>query len=142
MLGMSKMNSFCANYSNIPPFFRYPFYGVQFHPEKNIYEWVRNKNITHTKESIRTSQYFAQFFVDECRYSRNKFSGGAIEEDKYVIYNFPVTFTGKKKSSYEQCYLFEKDVDYPTAAAMNVRETVGIGVVLVHGLWNLRSFLS
>lgn len=122
-------------------FHRYPFYGVQFHPEKNIYEWVRNKNITHTKESIRTSQYFAQFFVDECRRSRNNFTGGVAEEHKYLIYNFPVTFTGEKKSSYEQCYLFDKDVRYKTSAGvMNVRETFGLVLVLMHGLWNLRTF--
>lgn len=29
-----------------------------------------------------------------------------------MIYNYPVTFTGLKKSAFEQCYLFEGNVGY------------------------------
>lgn len=88
-----------------------PFYGVQFHPEKNIYEWVRDKNISHTANAILAAQYFAQFFVNEARKSDHRFAS-ADDIDAHVIYNFPTTFTGLKRSSYEQCYLFEGDVDY------------------------------
>ena len=41
-----------------------PFYGVQFHPEKNIYEWS-NSNIPHSSDAVRVSQYLANFFVNE-----------------------------------------------------------------------------
>uniref|UniRef100_A0A336MIE1 folate gamma-glutamyl hydrolase n=1 Tax=Culicoides sonorensis TaxID=179676 RepID=A0A336MIE1_CULSO len=120
---------------------KYPFYGVQFHPEKNIYEWVRNKNITHTKEAIRASQYFSEFFVEECRRNQNKFENGATEEDKYVIYNFPVTFTGEKKSSYEQCYLFDANADYKTSKASTSVGQLSMILILFHGLWTLRTIL-
>ncbi|XP_065074467.1 gamma-glutamyl hydrolase-like isoform X3 [Ochlerotatus camptorhynchus] len=83
-----------------------PFYGIQFHPEKNIYEWVRNKNISHTSNAIKASQYFADFFVNEARKSGQSFQS-EVEIDRHVIYNFPMTFTGLKKSAFEQCYLFE-----------------------------------
>lgn len=83
-----------------------PFYGIQFHPEKNIYEWVRNKNISHTPNAIKAAQYFADFFVNEARKSGQSFQSEA-EIDRHVIYNFPVAFTGLKKSAFEQCYLFE-----------------------------------
>ena len=43
----------------------YPFYGIQFHPEKNIYEWVDGKNIPHGKNATIVSQYFANFFIEE-----------------------------------------------------------------------------
>lgn len=88
-----------------------PFYGVQFHPEKNLYEWVRNKNISHTPNAIKAAQYFADFFVNEARRNDQHF---AREEDidKHVIYNFPASFTGLKRSAFEQCYLFEGNVDY------------------------------
>lgn len=43
----------------------YPFYGVQFHPEKNAYEWVKRKNIPHGRNPTIVNQYFANFFVDE-----------------------------------------------------------------------------
>ncbi|XP_062541132.1 gamma-glutamyl hydrolase-like isoform X1 [Armigeres subalbatus] len=88
-----------------------PFYGIQFHPEKNIYEWVRNKNISHTPNAIKVSQYFADFFVNEARKSEQRFQD-ADDIDRHVIYNYPVSFTGLKKSSFEQCYLFEGNVDY------------------------------
>jgi gamma-glutamyl hydrolase len=90
----------------------YPFYGVQFHPEKNLYEWVRNKNISHTSGAIKSAQYFAQFFVDEARKSTNSFRDAATE-DQFVIYNFNVTFTGAAGVPFEQCYLFPADADYP-----------------------------
>lgn len=44
---------------------KYPFFAVQFHPEKNIYEWNPKKNIPHSPEAIETAQYFAMFFVDQ-----------------------------------------------------------------------------
>lgn len=89
----------------------YPFYGVQFHPEKNLYEWVRNKNISHTAHAIQASQYFAQFFVNESRKSDHHFAD-AKTEDQYVIYNYPSTFTGAVGSAFEQAYMFPAKVGY------------------------------
>lgn len=43
----------------------YPFYGVQFHPEKNAYEWKIGTRIPHSKEAVVITQYFADFFVNE-----------------------------------------------------------------------------
>lgn len=93
-------------------FFRsLPFYGIQFHPEKNIYEWVQNKNISHTPNAVKAAQYFADFFVNEARKSEHRFPS-EDDIDRHVIYNYPVSFTGLKKSAFEQCYLFEGNVDY------------------------------
>lgn len=102
----------------------YPFYGIQFHPEKNIYEWVRNKNISHTQNAIKAAQYFAEFFVNEARKSTNSFKN-AKTEDQYVIYNFNVTFTGLVGSAFEQCYMFPKDIDYPYLRERLTRLTNG-----------------
>lgn len=90
---------------------KYPFYGIQFHPEKNLYEWVRNKNISHTPNAVIASQYFAQFFVNEARKNNHQFRDTKTE-DQHLIYNFPLTFSGLVGSSYEQCYLFKDNVDY------------------------------
>ncbi|KAJ6621049.1 Gamma-glutamyl hydrolase A, partial [Pseudolycoriella hygida] len=90
---------------------RYPFYGVQFHPEKNLYEWIINRNISHTSNAIKAAQYFANFFVDETRKSFNSF-GGVDEENAALIYNYPTNFTALVKSAYEQCYLFYDTADY------------------------------
>lgn len=93
---------------------QYPFFGVQFHPEKVIYEWIRNRNISHTSNAIRANQWFANFFVDQSRHSLNKFTD-LDEENRVLIYNFQPTFTGLMKSAFEQSYLFKSDVDYREA---------------------------
>lgn len=90
----------------------YPFYGVQFHPEKVLYEWIRNRNISHTKNAVESAQYFAQFFINECRRNGNQFDS-IDEENQMLIYNFPCTFTGRLNSTFEQSYLFEREIDYP-----------------------------
>lgn len=92
--------------------FRYPFYGVIFHPEKPLYEWVLNRNIPHSANAIRANQYFASAFVDECRHSRQRFPRGVDEENSMLIYNYATNFTGLVKSAYQECYMFEATVDY------------------------------
>jgi len=43
----------------------YPFYGVQWHPEKNSFEWTSQEAINHSKEAVMVTQYFADFFVNQ-----------------------------------------------------------------------------
>ncbi|KFB47116.1 AGAP006670-PA-like protein [Anopheles sinensis] len=88
---------------------RYPFYGIQFHPEKNIYEWVQNKNISHTANAVQAAQFFADFFIHEARKSDHRFPSETIL-DQHVIYNYQPIFTGLKRSSFEQCYMFSGKV--------------------------------
>jgi gamma-glutamyl hydrolase len=47
---------------------RYPIYGVQFHPEKNAYEWKVTNKIAHTAGAISAAQYFADFFINEGKF--------------------------------------------------------------------------
>lgn len=87
----------------------FPFYGLQFHPEKNIYEWITGKNIPHTFDAIEVGQYFANFFVNETRKNQNKFSNHTKEIES-LIYNYPPPlYTGKNNSVFEQIYLFPVD---------------------------------
>ncbi|KAH0951379.1 hypothetical protein HN011_007138 [Eciton burchellii] len=86
---------------------KYPFYGVQFHPEKNLYEWVTEKNIPHGSHAVQISQYFANFFVNEARKNWHKFASKE-EEKQNLIYNYPITYTALQDSNYLQCYMFKK----------------------------------
>ncbi|OWR42520.1 gamma-glutamyl hydrolase A like protein, partial [Danaus plexippus plexippus] len=86
--------------------YRYPFYGVQFHPEKISFEWKLSKNYPHSYDSLVANRHFMDFFVKECRYNYNSFSNAA-EENQYLIYNYSPKFTGALGSAYHQCYLFE-----------------------------------
>ncbi|XP_076656092.1 gamma-glutamyl hydrolase-like [Halictus rubicundus] len=84
----------------------YPFYGVQFHPEKNLYEWKRTKDIPHGKYASRISQYFGNFFVNEARKNDNHF-GSKEAEERALIYNYNPTYT-PKNTAFVQSYFFKK----------------------------------
>ncbi|KAG5305805.1 GGHB hydrolase, partial [Pseudoatta argentina] len=85
---------------------QFPFYGLQFHPEKNLYEWVIGKRIPHSINATIASQYFANFFVNEARKNFNEFR--KQEEQQSLIYNYPITYTALQNSSFQQCYMFKK----------------------------------
>ncbi|XP_003398804.1 gamma-glutamyl hydrolase A [Bombus terrestris] len=84
----------------------YPFYGLQFHPEKNLYEWIIGKKIPHGKNAIEISQYFANFFVNEARKNHHIFQNSK-EEARTLIYNYSPTYTALGNSIFMQSYIFD-----------------------------------
>lgn len=90
---------------------RFPIFGVQWHPEKNLFEWARNSDgtffeaIDHSFNAMLTSQYFANFFVNKCRYNGNRFESQA-EEEAALIYNYPKHKTGP---DFVESYFFHFD---------------------------------
>lgn len=113
----------------------YPFYGIQFHPEKNMYEWAVNKSIPHGHNANLITQYFGNFFVNEgesnykiiifnyiliidkissiflfCFLARKNFHRFITikDEEKSLIYNYEAVYTAPLKSSFQQCYFFKK----------------------------------
>lgn len=113
----------------------YPFYGLQFHPEKNLYEWKTSKNIPHSARASKVAQYFANFFVSEgthtlrftdvgtstntrtlikhnffaARKSDHSFKSEDLESS-HLIYNYSPVYTALKGSLFQQCYMFKKSV--------------------------------
>lgn len=83
---------------------KYPFYGVQFHPEKPLYEFTKT-SIPHTAAAVLSGQFFADFFVSEARKSNQSFSN-ATEQTRTLIYNYKPEYTSILGSSYIQQYLF------------------------------------
>ncbi|XP_003739520.1 gamma-glutamyl hydrolase-like [Galendromus occidentalis] len=86
----------------------YPFYAVQFHPEKNVFEWVNREghsNIPHTEGAIEVAQFFARFFIDEARKSNHRMPSDIFERES--IYNFQAEYTGHK-SVFMQTYFFNE----------------------------------
>lgn len=97
----------------------YPFYGTQFHPEKNPFEWSRFWRVPHSGNAIALSHYYARFFVNEARKSQHRFES-EVEADRHLIYNFSPSFTGNsakafffKRIHFEQAYFFNASTDYP-----------------------------
>ncbi|GJL61299.1 MAG: hypothetical protein NPIRA03_41560 [Nitrospirales bacterium] len=90
----------------------YPFYGTQWHPEKNNFEWSQNSdysNIPHSPNAILVSEATARFFLSEARKSQHIFPEARRDE---LIYSAPIIYTGKGDWIYEQVYVF-----CPTAAS-------------------------
>uniref|UniRef100_UPI00398EFA7F gamma-glutamyl hydrolase isoform X2 n=1 Tax=Pristiophorus japonicus TaxID=55135 RepID=UPI00398EFA7F len=44
---------------------RYPFYGVQWHPEVNRFQWQQHKAFSHSPNAVQVSYFLADFFVNE-----------------------------------------------------------------------------
>ena len=82
----------------------YPFYGVQFHPEKSPFEWRKDINASHTLEAVQISQELANFFVEESRKNNHTFSSEK-EADRFTIYNHNPVKVG---DSFMGCYFFPK----------------------------------
>ncbi|XP_063857573.1 gamma-glutamyl hydrolase-like isoform X2 [Scylla paramamosain] len=83
-----------------------PYYGVQWHPEKNPFEW-RFSSIPHSRQAIRAAQYIANFFVEEARHNNQTFATPE-EEKEALIYNYCPIYTADlySSSSFQQCYFF------------------------------------
>jgi len=64
-----------------------------------------NDIIPHDDKSIRVSQYFANFFVNETRKNNHSFAN-LDEERSWLIYNFQPNYTGLHIDTSEQIYFF------------------------------------
>ncbi|XP_061788415.1 gamma-glutamyl hydrolase [Nerophis lumbriciformis] len=84
--------------------YNYPFYAVQWHPEKTPFEWVDKPGMVHSPSAVRASFYTASFFVSEAMKSRHSFSSPA-EEEQALIYNFSPIFKGSN-AIFVQIYYF------------------------------------
>lgn len=79
----------------------FPFYGVQFHPEKPPYEPVINPRYTNTPqtlEAILVSQYFSNFFISETRKSHHIYPETEYYRSQ-LIYNYCPQYTGINASA-------------------------------------------
>ncbi|XP_027624937.1 gamma-glutamyl hydrolase [Tupaia chinensis] len=85
--------------------YKYPVYGVQWHPEKAPYEWKDLEGISHAPNAVKTAFYLAEFFVAEARKNNHHFESKA-EEKEALIYQFHPVYTGNI-SSFQQCYIFD-----------------------------------
>jgi len=69
--------------------YNYPFFGVQFHPEKPQNVFYPSANVDHSELSMEYNRYFADFFVDQARHNLNSYKT-FTEEQSVIVENFPV----------------------------------------------------
>ncbi|XP_069387608.1 gamma-glutamyl hydrolase-like isoform X2 [Paralichthys olivaceus] len=85
--------------------YRYPFYALQWHPEKTQFEWIDKPGMIHSSSAIRAAFYSASFFVSEARKSNHRFPS-LEEEERALIYNFCPRFMGSS-NIFIQNYYFD-----------------------------------
>lgn len=91
---------------------RYPIYGVMFHAEEVMFSFKVKENHTsvpHTKHALHAAQYFANFFIEECRKNTNQIDEKVLE--RQIIYNFAPEQTTDSAEPYDLCYFFDR-MDY------------------------------
>ncbi|KAL4459347.1 hypothetical protein ABPG74_017960 [Tetrahymena malaccensis] len=89
----------------------YPIYGVQFHPEKNLFEPKVDAN--RDELSLNVCRYFVEFFIKECQKNKNSF------ENKDEIKKFRIDnsqWVEVESSHNSSLYFLEnannEDIDY------------------------------
>eukprot|EP00343_Euplotes_focardii_P010374 CAMPEP_0205827692 /NCGR_PEP_ID=MMETSP0206-20130828/32827_1 /ASSEMBLY_ACC=CAM_ASM_000279 /TAXON_ID=36767 /ORGANISM="Euplotes focardii, Strain TN1" /LENGTH=263 /DNA_ID=CAMNT_0053128833 /DNA_START=143 /DNA_END=934 /DNA_ORIENTATION=+ len=80
---------------------KYPFYGLQFHPEKVSFIWDSKKDIPRSMEAIKFNQSLVNFFISEARQNLNNFD---TEEEAFnlLVENYTLKLT---RSSNQDIYL-------------------------------------
>ncbi|KHJ44563.1 hypothetical protein D918_05228 [Trichuris suis] len=85
---------------------RFPFYGIAWHPEKNVYEQHSSLNLSLSNAAIEMAHYLARFFVKEAQRSKHSFSSPS-QYYQNSIFNYCPQFTGQLGYKYEQAYFFQ-----------------------------------
>ncbi|KAM9813994.1 gamma-glutamyl hydrolase [Neosynchiropus ocellatus] len=85
--------------------YRYPFYAVQWHPEKSQFEWIDKPGMIHSSAAVTASFYTARFFVSEAMRSNHSFSS-LEEEGRALIYNYQPVYRGRN-AIFVQNYYFD-----------------------------------
>ncbi|KAL7103750.1 hypothetical protein ACP275_08G198700 [Erythranthe tilingii] len=82
---------------------KYPVTAVQWHPEKNAFEWGLS-GIPHSEDAVQVTQHVANFFVREARMSKNRPSTRKVLDN--LIYNYSPTYCGKAGRGFDEVYIF------------------------------------
>ncbi|EDQ85524.1 gamma-glutamyl hydrolase [Monosiga brevicollis MX1] len=57
-----------------------PVYGVQWHPEKNTYEWGSTQANPHSAAAVDVAYHMARFFVNEARKNNHVYPADALDK--------------------------------------------------------------
>ena len=81
---------------------RYPFYSIQFHPEKSVFEWKIFSDKSY--DSVEVSQWMSNKFIDKARQSLNQYTS-QDDFEKANIQNYK-TYTSVMR--FTRIYLFNE----------------------------------
>jgi gamma-glutamyl hydrolase len=68
---------------------QYPITAVQWHPERNQFEWREGMGINHGPDAVAAMQYVANFFVSDARRNNQSFSDVNLLA-AYSVFSYPI----------------------------------------------------
>ena len=80
-----------------------PYFGTQWHSEKNAFEWNTIEHISHDPDAIAVMHHISSVFVNVARQSQHNFKSKA-ELEHHLVYSFMPIYTGREGSPFEQIY--------------------------------------
>ncbi|KAI3860167.1 hypothetical protein MKW92_014250 [Papaver armeniacum] len=83
----------------------YPIIAVQWHPEKNAFEWGYS-TIPHSEDAVQVTQHVANYFISEARKSLNRPRTRDVLDN--LTYNYVPTYCGKAGRGYDEVYVFSQ----------------------------------
>ncbi|KAJ4734249.1 Gamma-glutamyl hydrolase [Rhynchospora pubera] len=84
--------------------YNYPVTALQWHPEKNVFEWGVSA-IPHSEDAVLVSQAVGNYFISEARKSSTRPSMKKVSDN--LIYNYAPRFSGAVGSGFDEVYLFQ-----------------------------------
>jgi hypothetical protein len=92
---------------------KYPFYGLQFHPEKSLYDFHNNKNIKTNDKNRWNNEMLLVFFMEKVISGKIKYLKKLLNLSNDIKgYKNLLRKTRHKKPEEKQLYLFSKLRDY------------------------------
>lgn len=86
-----------------------PFFGLQFHPEKVLFEWAETINVPHSLDAVYLSQFFSNAFMGEVRKNKEHYFDSWEDTERYTMSKDPVYYTGflpDSHSPFMQIYVY------------------------------------
>ncbi|KNC86757.1 hypothetical protein SARC_01091 [Sphaeroforma arctica JP610] len=84
----------------------FPIFGVQFHPEKNVFEFEKHHDTSHTASAISAALYMATEFINHARRNPNTFATEKGEYDALIYAHEPTRTYTQTGGHFEQMYFF------------------------------------
>lgn len=106
---MVELNTGDSSFVSAVEHKKYPFYAVQFHPEKPLFDYKNNPSVRHDALAIQENRKFSSFFVQRLRAAKIKNTN-----NKKVIKKLDKLMTSLSKIQvknvgfYTQLYLFKQ----------------------------------
>lgn len=84
----------------------YPFFTVQFHPEKNSFE-LKHTKADRSVEGKRIGTLFAEFFVGLARKNGHKFASGELKHHLIDQKDIKPSQPGDRIQNFDEVYMYD-----------------------------------